>query len=367
MAHSGTVPLARFGLWRTKTVIKPMVIKAGLSLMHWSGMKSLLASATRGVGAIFMLHRVQPRNPPPFAPNSLLSVTPEFLADTIATVRDEGYDIVSIDEAAARLRADACDRRFVVFTLDDGYRDNLVHAYPVFKEHGVPFTIYVPSAYADGNGMLWWEALERVIAGNDAVALPGNGDREAHSASLADKKRTYEQLYWRARGMTPDAQRDWVCAFAELNGFDLETHCRAQIMDWVELKRLSADPLATIGAHTVNHAAVAKLEPDQAFQEMCQGADRIAAELGERPLHFSYPYGDPGSAGPRDFDLANRAGFETAVTTRKGLLFKDHGNHLTALPRVSLNGGYQDQRHVSLFLSGVPLAFLNSFRPLNVT
>ena len=314
-----------------------------------------------------MLHRVQPGEPAAFAPNSLLSVTPQFLTETIATVRREGYDIISMDEAAARLRTGAYDRPFVVFTLDDGYRDNILHAYPVFKQHGVPFTIYVPSAYADGRGNLWWEALERVIADNDTIVLPGSNGRVSQTASLADKKRIYEHLYWRVRGMDPSAQSDWINSFTQSNGFDLRAHCSAQIMDWGDLKKLSADPLATIGAHTVNHFAIAKLTSDRALEEMCQGADRIAAHLGERPIHFSYPYGDPASAGPRDFDLARRAGFETAVTTRKGLVFGQHREHLTALPRVSLNGGYQDQRHVSLFLSGVPLAFLNGFRSLNVT
>ena len=50
-------------------------------------------------------------------------------------------------------------------------------------------------------------------------------------------------------------------------------------------------------------------------------ADRIERELGVRPIHFSYPYGDPGSAGRRDFALARQVGFKTAVTTGKGMLF----------------------------------------------
>ena len=30
----------------------------------------------------------------------------------------------------------------------------------------------------------------------------------------------------------------------------------------------------------------------------------IEAALGMRPAHLSYPYGDPGSAGPREFAIA---------------------------------------------------------------
>jgi hypothetical protein len=46
----------------------------------------------------------------------------------------------------------------------------------------------------------------------------------------------------------------------------------------------------------------------------------------------------------------------TAVTTRKGLIRRSHADRLTALPRVSLNGDYQDLRYLKVMLSGVPCA-----------
>ena len=122
---------------------------------------------------------------------------------------------------------------------------------------------------------------------------------------------------------------------------------------------------STIGAHTKNHYAVAKLSEQAAMEEMVGSAERIEQELGRRPVHFAYPYGDPGSAGPRDFQLARDAGFKTAVTTRKGMLFADHREHLTALPRVSLNGDYQSLTYTALYLSGAPFALWNRFRQIN--
>ena len=54
--------------------------------------------------------------------------------------------------------------------------------------------------------------------------------------------------------------------------------------------------------------------------------------------------GDATSAGPREFRLAQEAGFATAVTTRPGVLFPEHHDCLTALPRITLNGriAYRD-------------------------
>ena len=83
-------------------------------------------------------------------------------------------------------------------------------------------------------------------------------------------------------------------------------------------------------------------------------------ELGRPCRHFSYPYGDETSAGQREFDIAAKLGIATAVTTRKGLLHKSHVDALTALPRLSLNGDFQDPRYIKVLLSGAPFAFLNA-------
>ena len=74
----------------------------------------------------------------------------------------------------------------------------------------------------------------------------------------------------------------------------------------------------------------------------------IEAALGKRPEHLAYPVGDPASAGPREFRIAAELGFKTAVTTRPGVLFKAHLDHLTALPRIPVSGELQQQRYLKV-------------------
>jgi len=50
------------------------------------------------------------------------------------------------------------------------------------------------------------------------------------------------------------------------------------------------------------------------------------------------------AAGAREFRIAAELGFKTAVTTRPGVLFKAHRDYLTALPRISVKGQFQQQR-----------------------
>jgi peptidoglycan/xylan/chitin deacetylase (PgdA/CDA1 family) len=93
----------------------------------------------------------------------------------------------------------------------------------------------------------------------------------------------------------------------------------------------------------------------------------IEAALGVRPRHLAYPVGDRTAAGPREFKIADDLGFATAVTTRPGVIFPQHADHLTALPRISLNGNFQKQRYAKVLISGTATALNNRFRPVNVT
>jgi peptidoglycan/xylan/chitin deacetylase (PgdA/CDA1 family) len=136
-------------------------------------------------------------------------------------------------------------------------------------------------------------------------------------------------------------------------------------MTWDEVAELAADPLVTIGAHTVNHVMLKKVSESVVRSELQMSRAVIEAALGLKPDHFAYPVGDRTTAGPREFQIAAEVGYKTAVTMRAGVLFSAHRDHLMALPRLSLNGDYQQMRFVRVLLSGAATAFWNGFRHVN--
>jgi polysaccharide deacetylase len=116
----------------------------------------------QGRGVIFMLHQVRSDPAQEFEPNRILRVTPDFLDSVIESTLEAGFDVISLDDVPHRLE-EGSERPFAAFTLDDGYRDNREFAYPIFKRHSIPFTIFVSSDFADGNPELWWLTLEEVL------------------------------------------------------------------------------------------------------------------------------------------------------------------------------------------------------------
>jgi len=340
------------------------IVKAALSAAHLTGADGWLAPWTRGMGAILTLHRVTPDPVQPFDPNRILKITPAFLEDAIEDIRASGFDIVSMSEVALRLALgqEPGQRPFVAFTLDDGYRDNLEYAYPVFARHRVPFTVYVPTSFADGTGDLWWVTLERVIAeaGHVRVSMDGTLHR-FDTRNAAEKEIAFDRIYWALRAMNEQRARAVVGELAASLGLDMSGQCRELVMGWDELRTLAADPLVTIGAHTERHLALSKLSLADATREITGSIARITAEFGKPCRHFSYPYGCARSAGPREFQIAQRSGLATATTTRKGVITSRHAKATTALPRISLNGDYQDMRYLRVLLSGAPFAALEAF------
>jgi peptidoglycan/xylan/chitin deacetylase (PgdA/CDA1 family) len=342
------------------------LLKAALSALHYTGADGLIAPFTAGNGVVFMLHHVVPEAQRDFDPNRILRVTPEFLEAVIEQVRASGFDFISLDDVPGRLVAGANSRPFAAFTLDDGYRDNRDVAYPIFKRHSVPFTIYVAPEFADGNGDLWWLNLDEALRRLDRVSLEIRGEQKHFSLLYADAKTAaFEEIYWWLRSLPEDDARDITHQLARQSGIDPFALCRELVMNWDELRSLARDPLVTIGAHTCGHYALAKLSCERARAEMLLSAQRISAELGRPCTHFSYPYGCEESAGEREFAMATELGFSTAVTTRKGLLHTTHAAQLTALPRLSLNGDFQDARYVKVLLSGAPFALWNALHRLS--
>ena len=347
--------------------LRSTVIRAGLEALYFSGAHHLMRPMFAGVGAIFMLHHVRPRDGRTFQPNRHLEIEPSFLRAMLSHLCARGIDIVSIDEVHRRLAEKDFARRFACFTLDDGYRDNRDHALPVFREFDAPCIVYAVSDYAEGTGRVWWVALERAVASTEAIEVEiGGRMTRMETRTAVEKQAAFERLHdWlRALPGEHDLRRE-VSRLCARHGVDEGAICRELCMSWDELKAFADDPLVTIGAHTITHPNLARQREDVALNELKTGRERIEAALSRPVLHLAYPYGDRIAAGPREFALAKVAGFKTAVTTRPGMIFPESADHMTALQRVSLNGNYQDERVLPVLTSGAATAVWNGFRRID--
>ncbi len=334
-----------------KTRARRAAITAGLELAGGLGRAGLMAGA-RGRGAIFTLHHVRPKVPRAFDPNAHLEITPEFLDGAITRLKQGGYRFIALDDLPTML-AVGDEAPFACFTLDDGYRNNLDHALPVFARHGVPFTVFVSGGFVDRSHTLWWETLADLLSATGRFRFDfGRGMETLDVESHADKQAMFARIASHIHSREESGAVAALDAAALEQGIDAFAIAKALTLDEAGLRRLAQGPLASLGAHTISHRAIARLDDEEAVREIEASAARVEKITGKRPRCFAYPYGDRPAVSPRDHRLVAGLGFEVAVTTMPGTLTAAAPLH--ALPRISLNGHFQRPRYVSALASGIP-------------
>ncbi len=342
----------------SRHVAKGAAIRTGLELVALSGAAQLFPSVAER-GLIFTLHHVRPRGSARFRPNALLEITPEFLAETIAFCRQRGLTPVPL-AALPGLLADTADtRRFVCFTLDDGYRDNAEFAQPVFRRFEVPFTVFVTGGFIERTRTIWWETVEAVLREVPSFAFDfGEGVEQVRTAGMLAKFDAFQRLCRFVATCDEDEAVARIDRLAVAHGIDPVGIVDRLVMAEPELRRLVQDPLATLGAHTLNHLNLKRLPPERLAAEIAGSAAKVVELTGQPPVAFCYPYGGKAAAGEREYAAAAAHGFRVAVTTKPGVLSEKRLRAPTALPRVSLNGLYQKRRYVAALASGIPFKLL---------
>ena len=317
----------------------PGLVRLTAGLLNVTGVGQLIGRRFAGRGAVFMLHSVVGHDTDFVDP--FMQVRADFLDEMLAYLTSKGVDLISLDAAMQRIRQKD-SKPFACFTLDDGYRDNLTVALPVFRRWNCPLTIYVTTALIEHRMPYEWGCLRELVAANDLIDIEARGLR-LPAMTLAQKNRAFIRIHRMIRsGSLDDASCD---ALFRRHGIHPAALQERDALTEADLRTLARDRLVEIGGHTDTHRPLAQLTLDDARTDMRRNKAYLEAIL-ERPVrHFAFPYGTTASCGVRESMLAAELGFHTAATTRLGCLSARHANMPTAWPRLHFRGGLQS-RHV---------------------
>lgn len=324
---------------------------------------SLLRPWFGGIGCVMVFHRVvEEGERAVLDDNRAIEITPAMLRAILEWVRRRGFDVIGLDEVPARLR-ERTSRKFVAFTFDDGYRDNLTLALPIFREFGFPLTIDLTTGYPHRTASVWWYSLETILTRSSSLEF--RWEDRAHSwrwSSRAEREAVFVELAALIRSQGRAARDELLQVIAAAASIDPLDSTRALTMDWTEIAQFAADPLVTIGAHTVGHHTLCRLSEEDVRAELQGAKDELAARL-DRPIkHLAYPFGGRSAVGAREFGAARACGFNTATTTRTANLFSAHAAHLHALPRWSMSGNHDPLALLARLDSGLAAVSSNGWR-----
>ena len=231
---------------------------------------SLVAPPSTGRKVILCLHSVNP------AANHS-TIHPKAF-EGILKYLTEHADVMALETLLDGDR-EGNPRPAVALTFDDGHKDNLTHALPIAKDHGVTFSVYVTVALLEG----------------DARA------RIRFTAQLRQEKEDFTTLSW------DDAEKL------------LEAGC-------------------PIGSHTWDHPMLSHL-PDEGIEfQLRESKELISRRLGLHRLGMCYPYGKIGrNVDQRVIRATERAGYTYGLCVEhRGIR---PGEDRFAIPRFIINSG----------------------------
>ena len=259
----------------------------------------------------------------------------------------EHYEPVSIrDLAGWYLSGRRPPRRAIAITFDDGFANNYSVAFPILRERGVPFTVFVTTGMVGTSGaQLWTERVKRAIylcqAQSASLVLDGRPvtlDLSSPSKRTAAARAAVQQL---KRCALPE--RDAAVSIIEdVCGRPLPAHRdheRYEFLTWEQIRALAGAGVE-IGSHTVNHPILSTLDDETLETELQASKASLERELGRECRLLAYPNGSAADYGAREKRALNRLGYECAFSLR-GTLNGERPDRFE-IDRININRAYDD-------------------------
>jgi peptidoglycan/xylan/chitin deacetylase (PgdA/CDA1 family) len=298
-------------LQTNRTLDMRQVLKSTAQLLfHRVGGLHLVRRKNRRAARILMYHRFSD-------PVSL---------ETQCIYLKQHYELLSMLELSEHLQSGrAFPPNTVVITVDDGYRDFLKVAFPVFSTYNIPVTVFLVTDFLDRKVWLWPDevkyafehtaitTVEIEIVDGRRLSLPLNSSvvrqqaarlaiEEAKPLTNRDRLFYVDKLKWQLQVMLPQ-----------------EAPEHYQPLRWDEVRSLARSGVE-FGAHTRTHPILSKmLDTRELRDEIIGSKKRIEEELSLPVFHFCYPNGRADDINDAVVAVVQDANFRTAVTTEGGL------------------------------------------------
>jgi peptidoglycan/xylan/chitin deacetylase (PgdA/CDA1 family) len=294
---------------------------AGSRLVRFVGDR--LAQHGPGRLCILNYHRVLEKADP------LLAAEPDVKAFRWQMkVLADCFNVLPLDEALDALAHGRMPPRAVCITFDDGYRSTHDLALPVLREFGFPATVFVTAGHLDASNM-WNDRILESLRTLDAqhLDLSDAGLGSYQVGSIAERRETVAVLTERAKYLAPDLRQELVERLDRLAGT-----VQPGLMLTDDMIRSMSHQGMEIGAHTISHPILAKLNDESARFEITESKRQLEAITGKPVRYFAYPNGKPGiDFHERHMAMARDAGFAAAFSTALGAAGTQHDRF--ALPR----------------------------------
>jgi len=205
----------------------------------------------------------------------------------------------------------------VLVTFDDGFRNNLTVAQPILEKYQIPAIVFITTDMI-GTGKLIWtvELIERLVSWEKTRFTLGETEHILPPPDTPERTRTVSSIMGALRSASPQESQAFVEQVRSQTTLDFSPDWKKELyefMNWEEVRQIQQKGFA-IGAHTVSHPILSKLEPEQLERELKRSKEQIEQEAGTNIDTIAYPFGSQYDYSDEVVNKARDLGFRLGFT-----------------------------------------------------
>lgn len=327
---------------RPLNALRGLVRRPALGLLHYTGALRILGDRQSISVPILMYHDILPEGYPKDSPIFGMTVsTPEFEWQINYLARHcTPLTLAQLGD----WHQGKCElpRNSVLVTFDDGHRNIFTHALPILKSRSVPAVCFVLGSHFGRLELAWYEEAYYRIAHSPADCV------QLSSGELLKLGTTAERRVACGRAFALFRSQRRADQITELQGIKLQLPAatevpffeeRFSLLSVAELHQLRAAGV-DIGAHSLSHAILSTLTPEESLAEIADSKLNIESALQHPVSAFAYPFGEPDADfTARECEFTRSAGYSLAFASMGGRA--PQASHPFAIPRIAIG---QDSR-----------------------
>ena len=281
---------------------------------HYSG-RSVPASRSMMRFQIINYHRVLPLQDP-----LSIDIIELNQFERQIKVLAQNFRVITLPQLMDEIHTGTLQSDTLCITMDDGYRDNYMYAYPILQKYGVPATIFLASGVIGKPGLLWHDRVLQIVRAAKVarVVWPLNGRADWNFSRGAERVGFALSLLSSLKRLPPvlrDQEIDCLLSICGLNPEELPNN---EMLSWDEVREMHRHGMA-FGSHTVNHPILALLSDEEIAFELSESKRHIEEQIDTTIDSFAYPNGRLEDFNPRVQYLLQHHGYRCAVTTVWGM------------------------------------------------
>ena len=254
----------------------------------------------------------------------------------------KGFQVLSLGETLLYYHKHRqWPKRCVVLTVDDGYSDFYLWAYPELKKRGLPATFFATVNFVEGKIWLWPDRLQWALDNSAVkeVSLQLQGAlRHFFLNELHEKAVVWKTCSDHCIALADDDKRAFIRSVEQA----LQVSCPEKpteeygAVTWEELREMSRNGIE-IGSHTMNHPILSRINPPSLVEEVVTSKKILAEKLECEITTFCYPNSSPGDITEEVIETVQKAGYLGAVFGVDLATWKPY-----TIPRMGVNSDRTD-------------------------